>query len=119
MAAAREALAPELWNRLDERLCFLPLAREEVARIALLILADSSDRLAADKGIAFTASREVVSHLVDLGSGDPMLGARPMRQTVQRLVEAPLAEAILDGAFQRGDRIALEMDGGRIALRRA
>ncbi len=119
MAAAREALAPELWNRLDERLCFLPLDREEVARIALLLLADSSDRLAADKGIAFTASREVVSHLVDLGSGDPMLGARPMRQTVQRLVEAPLAEAILDGAFQRGDRIALEMDGGRIALRRA
>ncbi|MBR2979073.1 MAG: ATP-dependent Clp protease ATP-binding subunit, partial [Myxococcaceae bacterium] len=117
-AAARDALAPELWNRLDERLCFLPLSREEVARIALLILADSSDRLSADKGIAFSASREVVSHLLDAGGFDPMMGARPMRQTVQRLIEAPIAEAILDGVFQRGDRIALEMDAGEIALRR-
>jgi len=117
-AAARDALAPELWNRLDERLCFLPLSREEVARIALLILADSSDRLSADKGIAFSASREVVSHLLDAGGFDPMMGARPMRRTVQRLIEAPIAEAILDGVFQRGDRIALEMDAGEIALRR-
>lgn len=119
MAAAREVLAPELWNRLDERLCFLPLSREEVARIALLILADSSDRLTADKGIAFTASREVVAHLLDAGGYDPLLGARPMRQMVQRLVEAPIADAILDGSFRRGDRIALDMDGDRIALRRA
>ncbi|MDR0966373.1 MAG: AAA family ATPase [Myxococcales bacterium] len=119
LEAARGQIAPELWNRLDERLCFLPLGRDEVARIALLLLSDSSQRLSADKGLAYTASSEVVEHLLDSGGFDPTLGARPMRRTVQRLVEAPLADAILDRRFQRGDRIAVEMAGAEIVFRRA
>ncbi|MBM4381429.1 MAG: ATP-dependent Clp protease ATP-binding subunit, partial [Deltaproteobacteria bacterium] len=117
--SARKALPPELWNRIDERLTFRPLKEAEVARIAGLLLAESSSRLRAEKGIAYVADAQVVELLLRSGGFDPQLGARPMRQTVQRLVEAPLAERILAGEFGRGDtvRVAVE-DAGQLAFQR-
>jgi ATP-dependent Clp protease ATP-binding subunit ClpC len=117
--AARKALPPELWNRIDERLTFRPLKEAEVARIAGLLLAESSSRLRAEKGIAYVADGQVVELLLRSGGFDPQLGARPMRQTVQRMVEAPLAERILAGEFGRGDtvRVAVE-DAGQLAFQR-
>jgi ATP-dependent Clp protease ATP-binding subunit ClpC len=115
--SARKALPPELWNRIDERLTFRPLRETEVARIANLLLAESSGRLRAEKGIQYVADERVVELLLRSGGFDPQLGARPMRQTVQRLVEAPLAERILAGEFGRGDtvRVAVE-DAGQLAF---
>jgi ATP-dependent Clp protease ATP-binding subunit ClpC len=117
--AARGAVPPELWNRLDERIVFAPLAREDVARVAALLLADSSRRLEAERRIRFTASEAAVSHLLDHGGWDPALGARPMRGAVQRLVEAPLAERILSGEYGAGDEVAVDVEGGAVAFRRA
>ena len=117
--AARGAVPPELWNRLDERIVFAPLAREDVARVAALLLADSSRRLEAERRIRFTASEAAVSHLLDHGGWDPALGARPMRGAVQRLVEAPLAERILSGEYGAGDEVAVDVEGGSLAFRRA
>ena len=54
LAAARGAVPPELWNRIDERVFLGPLGREEVARVARLLLADSSRRLLAERRISFT-----------------------------------------------------------------
>ena len=113
--AARQALPPELWNRIDERLPFRPLSQDEVARIATLMLEGSSRRLATEKGIEYVADREVVELLLKSGGFDPKLGARPMRQVVQRLVEAPLAERILAGEFMTGDRVRVQvLDGAQI-----
>ncbi len=117
--AARAALPPELWNRLDERLFFAPLSREDVARVARLLLAESSRRLQAERRIAFAASEEAVTHLLDHGGWDPALGARPMRGAVQRLVEAPLAEKILAGELRPGDTVAIDVRGGALAFARA
>jgi ATP-dependent Clp protease ATP-binding subunit ClpC len=116
--AARKALPPELWNRIDERLAFRPLEEVEVAQIATLLLAESSKRLANEKGIQYVVDQEVVSHLLDSGGFDPELGARPMRQTVQRLVEAPLAERILSGEFLTGDRVRITLREGALTFRR-
>jgi ATP-dependent Clp protease ATP-binding subunit ClpC len=116
--AARQALPPELWNRIDERLPFRPLAEAEVARIAHLLLAESSRRLATEKGIEYVADPEVVSHLMKAGGFDPKLGARPMRQVVQRLVEAPLAERILAGEFMAGDRVRVAVQAGELQFLR-
>src|SRR5262249_21384257 len=91
----QKTLPPELWNRIDERLAFQPLAQVEIAEIADRLLAQSSKRLASEKGIEYFADSEVIDHLLTSGGFDPKLGARPMRQVVQRLVEAPLAERIL------------------------
>jgi len=116
--AARQALPPELWNRIDERLPFRPLAEAEVARIATLLLAESSRRLATEKGIEYVADAEVVTHLLKSGGFDPKLGARPMRQVVQRLVEAPLAERILAGDFLSGDRVRVTVRAGKLEFSR-
>jgi ATP-dependent Clp protease ATP-binding subunit ClpC len=111
---ARRSLPPELWNRIDERCAFKPLREIEVAKIATLLLAESSKRLQSEKGITYEATEEVVSHLLKSGGFDPSLGARPMRQTVQRLVEGPLAERILAGDFADGDRVRVELAAGQL-----
>jgi ATP-dependent Clp protease ATP-binding subunit ClpC len=111
LAAARGALPPELWNRLDERIAFAPLGRGDVKRIAELLLAQSSARLFAERKIRFVADGDVAEHLLDHGGYDPALGARPMRGAVQRLVEAPLAERILAGEYTPGDVIRITAAG--------
>ncbi len=118
-ASARRALPPELWNRIDERLPFRPLAEQDVAKIANLLLAQSSQRLSSEKGIEYIADDEVVTHLLRSGGFDPQLGARPMRQTVQRLVEGPLAERILAGEFGTGDRVRVALRAGQLSFQRA
>ncbi len=117
--AARAAVPPELWNRLDERIVFAPLSREDVGRVARLLLAESSRRLEDERRIRFTASDDAVLHLLDHGGWDPALGARPMRSAVQRLVEAPLAERILAGEFGPGDEIAVDAEGEALSFHRA
>ncbi|MBL8912618.1 MAG: ATP-dependent Clp protease ATP-binding subunit [Archangium sp.] len=112
--SARKALPPELWNRIDERCAFKPLKEIEVAKIAGLLLEESSKRLKTEKGIAYQATDEVISHLLKSGGFDPSLGARPMRQTVQRLVEGPLAEKILAGDFAEGDLVRIELAAGQL-----
>jgi ATP-dependent Clp protease ATP-binding subunit ClpC len=117
--AARGAIPPELWNRLDERLFLAPLSREDVARVARLLLAESSRRLAAERKISFVATDGAVSHLLDHGGYDAALGARPMRGAVQRLVEAPLAERILAGELGPGDEVVVDVAGGALTFGRA
>jgi len=106
--AARAAVPPELWNRLDERLVLGALSREDVARVARLLLEDSSRRLEAERKVRFEASDAAVAFLLDHGGYDAALGARPMRGAVQRLVEGPLAERILTGAVGPGDVVAVD-----------
>jgi ATP-dependent Clp protease ATP-binding subunit ClpC len=119
LSEARGALPPELWNRLDDRLVFPALTREDVARVADLLLGQSSERLAAERRIRFRAGADVVEHLLANGGFDPALGARPVRGALQRLVEGPLAERILTGEFGPGDEVAVEVAEGAIAFRRA
>jgi ATP-dependent Clp protease ATP-binding subunit ClpC len=114
LAAARAALPPELWNRLDERIFFPPLGRGEVKRIAAHLLAQSSARLFAERRILFTADEEVAEHLLDHGGYDPAFGARPMRGAVQRLVEAPLAERILARSLEPGERVRVVVADGEL-----
>jgi len=117
-SAARKALPPELWNRIDERCVFRPLEQVEVARIATLLLGESSKRLSSEKGIEYHAGDDVIRHLLERGGFDPALGARPMRQTVQRLVEGPLAERILKGELKTGDRVRIGVKDDQLTFAR-
>jgi len=116
LEAARGAVPPELWTRLDERLVFPALSRDEVARVAALLLAQSAARLHGERRIRYLAAPEVVGFLVDHGGFDPALGARPMRSAVQRLVEAPLAERILAGDFAAGDDVQVQVLDGALVF---
>jgi len=105
LAAARRALPPELWNRIDEPLFFGPLSRDEVGEIAHRMVASVVQQLRERQGVELSVDASAIDSLVALGGYDADLGARPMRRAIGRMVEAPLAAAILGGDFERGDRI--------------
>ena len=115
---ARGAFPPELWGRLDERLVFAPLGRDDIARIAILLLADSSRRLWQERQIAFRGGPGLIEHLIAKGGWEATLGARPMRQTIQRLVESPLADEILAGRVRQGDRLVASASASGVEFRR-
>ena len=105
LAAARRALPPELWNRIDEPLFFGPLSRDEIGEIAHRMIAGVVQQLRERQGVELSVDASAIDSLVALGGYDADLGARPMRRMIGRMVEAPLAAAILGGDFERGDRI--------------
>ncbi|MFO0686388.1 MAG: ATP-dependent Clp protease ATP-binding subunit [Sandaracinus sp.] len=116
LAAARRAMPPELWNRLDEPLVFSPLGREDALEIARRMLRAIGATMEREHGVTVVAETSALSALADAGGFDPALGARPMRRVVSRLVESPLAARVLAGDLRRGDRVVLRGEGTRVAL---
>ena len=114
VAKARAALLPELYNRLDETLVFAPLARAEVREIARRLLTSMAERLDAERGLRLDFDDAVIELLLDSGGFEPALGARPMKRTIARLVEAPLAEKILSGELGRGSVALLGVHDGAV-----
>jgi ATP-dependent Clp protease ATP-binding subunit ClpC len=119
VSAARAALPPELYNRIDEVLVFAPLSRDDVRQIARRLLEGLSEALAVERSMRIDIEDSLVDHLLDQGGYDASLGARPMKRTIARLVEAPLAEAILRGDVSSGDTVVLEVVGGSVRVRRS
>src|SRR5262249_25232448 len=115
VSAARAALAPELYNRIDEVLCFAPLTREEVAEIARRMLAELGRSLGR-RGIRLDVEPRAIDALLDAGGFDVTLGARPMRRALARLVEAPLAEMILRGELAEGAVALLDVEEGELVV---
>ena len=113
--AARQALPPEFWNRIDEPLAFGPLTRDDAAAIAHRCLAGVARRL-QESGITLSYDAGVVAALLEKGGFDPQLGARPMRRVVGRLVESMLASALLSGAISPGQGVRLVVKGDQIAI---
>lgn len=114
--AARRALPPELFNRLDEVLAFAPLSREDVGEVARRILATLAKDLEAARGVRLEGSAEAIEALLDAGGFDPEMGARPMRRAIGRLVEAPIAEMLLKGELQRGDLARVGVHRGDVVV---
>ncbi len=98
--AAKKHFRPEFINRFDELIVFRMLNRPDLEKIVELEAQKLIRRL-ADKKISLTLSPEVISMLVDKGY-DPQYGARPMRRAIERLLEDPIAEAILRGELVEG-----------------
>lgn len=98
--AAKQHFRPEFINRFDELIVFRMLERADLEKIVSLEARKLIKRL-ANKQIDLKLSPEVVSMLVDKGY-DPQYGARPMRRAIERLLEDPIAEAILRGDLSAG-----------------
>ena len=114
--AARRALPPELFNRLDEVLAFAPLTREDVAEVARRILKGLAVELERARGVKLDARDSAVEALLDAGGFDPEMGARPMRRAIGRHIEAPIAEMILKGQLTRGDVATVDVENGLIVV---
>jgi ATP-dependent Clp protease ATP-binding subunit ClpB len=105
---------PEFLNRIDEIIVFHALSQTELERIVDLLVADLQRRLAdhdLEIELAPSARRLIVTE-----GHDPAFGARPLRRAVQRLVENPLARALLEARFPPGSRIIAEADPVGTAL---
>jgi ATP-dependent Clp protease ATP-binding subunit ClpB len=115
MDALRDAFRPEFINRIDEIVIFNPLGKEQLERIVDLLLR-GVEQLLAERKIALELTPSAKELLVREGY-DPAYGARPLRRTIQRLVQDPLALQILDGKVLPGDRIRVDRDGKSDAMR--
>jgi ATP-dependent Clp protease ATP-binding subunit ClpB len=99
---------PEFLNRIDEVIVFHALTEAELAAIADLQLADLQRRI-ADNDLVLELTPAARALIVREGT-DPAFGARPLKRTIQRLVENPFARALLSGSFKPGDRIVADAD---------
>ena len=111
-AALRAQFKPEFLNRIDEIVLFRPLGAAEIAPIVDLQLARLA-RLLADRHLTLTVTPEAKTLLATEGY-DPAFGARPLKRAIQRLVQNPLASALLEGKFKAGDAIVARPAGDHL-----
>ncbi len=115
MEALRAAFRPEFLNRIDEIVIFNPLGQEQLERIVELLLR-SVAKLLAERNITLELTPAARELLLREGY-DPAYGARPLRRTIQRLVQDPLALQILEGSILPGDHVLADRDGQKPAMR--
>ena len=108
MEALRAQFKPEFLNRVDDILIFNPLGKEQLAKIVDLRLEDLR-KLLADRKISLEMT-PAAKELVFTEGYDPNYGARPLKRSIQRLIQDPLALKILDGEVLHGDHIVVDAD---------
>ena len=114
MNVLRQSLRPEFLNRIDEIVVFKALGREEIGRIVSIQIAHLMKRL-ADKRITLTLT-PAAGELLAREGYDPVYGARPLKRTIQRLVQDPLALKLLEGVFKDGDTVVADAKEGEIVF---
>src|SRR5437899_2681299 len=117
MQELRNTLRPEFLNRIDEVVIFAPLGREELARIVDIQLGHLRRRLAARR-IELEVT-DAARSLLGREGYDPTFGARPLKRTIQRLVQDPLSLKLLQRELADGDTITVDADGDAIVFKRA
>ncbi|MGE0161378.1 MAG: ATP-dependent Clp protease ATP-binding subunit [Gemmatimonadales bacterium] len=110
------AFNPEFLNRVDDTIVFHPLSKEEIGQIVHILMADVRKRLEAE-GITVRLTDAAIDFLVKEGY-DEKFGARPLKRAIQRYLEDPLSEKILQSEFSSGDEIEVDLgpDGNGLTL---
>jgi ATP-dependent Clp protease ATP-binding subunit ClpB len=116
MQELRNTLRPEFLNRIDEVVVFAPLGREALDRIVDIQLGHLRQRLAARR-IELTVT-DAARMLLGREGYDPTFGARPLKRTIQRLVQDPLSLKLLQREFADGDALTADAHGDAIVFRR-
>jgi ATP-dependent Clp protease ATP-binding subunit ClpB len=116
LAELRRHFRPEFLNRVDDVIVFRPLGPAELRRVVELQL-ERVRRLLAERRIALEVT-PAAAELIALEGYEPAFGARPLKRAIQRLVQNPLAMAVLEGRFGEGDTVRVERDGDALRLMR-
>ena len=112
--ALRQEFRPEFLNRIDEIVIFKSLGREEIVQIVDLLVEEVQERL-SDRGISIELTERAKEWIAEKGF-DPAFGARPLRRTVQRYVETPLARKVLAGEIGDGGRLTVDAVEGELVF---
>ncbi len=114
MDALRSTFKPEFLNRIDEIVIFNSLGPEEIKKIVEIQMGLLAKRLEASK-ITLELTDKAKEFLANSGF-DPVYGARPLKRTIQHLVQDPLAMKILDGSVKEGDHLRMDVRDGNLVF---
>jgi len=116
MELLRQAFKPEFLNRVDDIIMFRPLSHEDIAQIVDIQI-KRVEKLLADRKLTLEVTPAAKQLLVAEGY-DPVYGARPLKRAIQRLLQNPLAVAVLEGQYAEGDRILVDRakDGNSLSF---
>ncbi|MFC1573800.1 ATP-dependent Clp protease ATP-binding subunit [Candidatus Latescibacterota bacterium] len=107
MTELKKTFNPEFLNRVDETVVFRALNREDVLEIIDILMKDVEARL-SEKALDLIITQQAKELVVDEGYS-PMYGARPLKRAIQKLIENPLSEALLEGRFPEGSVIQVDV----------
>jgi ATP-dependent Clp protease ATP-binding subunit ClpC len=116
MAAVRETFNPEFINRLDEIIIFEPLTDDDLLRIVGLLV-DQLNRTLQRRKLEIRLTEEAKRWVVDRTCADRTYGARPLRRALQKYVEDPLSEALIQGRVGSAPLIEVFLDGDALNYR--
>ncbi len=112
----RDRLGPELWGRVDDKVLFRPLPTSALRAVTSRCIEDSLNRLFEARLVRVHADVSVVDLVLGTGGVDAELGVRPLRSRVEALVEAFLADHVLEGTLQPGTEMRLHVADGALEL---
>ncbi len=110
----RNHFRPEFLNRIDETVIFHALRRNEIRSIAKLQIKRIENRL-SDRKISLKLSEEAKDYIAAVGY-DPSYGARPLKRAIQREIENPIANKILEGTFAEGHQISITVEDDKLVF---
>jgi ATP-dependent Clp protease ATP-binding subunit ClpC len=110
----KKAFSPEFLNRLDEIIFFKPLEKEDIKKILDIPLKELSDRI-DEMGYKLKISAKLKEYLVEAGY-DEKYGARPLNRAIQKYLEDPISERMLDGDLVEGDTIKIGFSKGDVTV---
>jgi ATP-dependent Clp protease ATP-binding subunit ClpC len=114
MEELKRTFKPEFLNRVDEMVVFHQLVKEELVSITKILLEDIRKRL-KEQDFDLVVDEKAVEYLSQEGF-DPTFGARPLRRAIQKYIEDPLSEKILEGKYHPGDSILVTLTGEEIVF---
>jgi ATP-dependent Clp protease ATP-binding subunit ClpB len=112
MHSLRKHFRPEFLNRVDDTIIFHPLNRSELAQI-VAIQVKRLEKLLAEQKITFNLMPAAQKYIADVGY-DPVYGARPLKRAIQRELENPIANLLLEQKFVAGDTIYISLGDGQL-----
>ena len=116
MSDLKRTFKPEFLNRVDDTIVFHQLTKEDIAQIARNMLDTVAERMTG-VGVTLRYTEEAAQKLGEAGF-DPAYGARPLRRTIQNLVEDAAAEQLLSGELASGDAAEVTVRDGEIRVSR-
>ena len=105
----KKTFKPEFLNRIDDVIVFRPLEKEDLYKIVDIEIDEVQKRLTEQK-VTLELNQEAKDFLIEKGF-DPIFGARPLKRTIQRYVEDPLAEDIIGGRIREGSLVKVGRKG--------
>ena len=104
----RRRFKPEFLNRIDVICTFNHLTKEDISKIAMLLL-KKVDKKLSERNIKLYVTQNMMEYILEKGY-DPEFGARPLRRVIEQSVEDAIAESLLSGQVKDGDKVEVDFD---------